>query len=100
GAEEFERRRDGQQSAIDDVAAQRTLDVAPAFRGERGPRPDYGADAVIGLAAADHRIGFDGYRSGQPGGQLRRDGVLAMSVGDDEQALACRLAHVQSPRPK
>ena len=79
-AQEPEGGRDSPQPAGHDVPPKRSLDVPPAFGGQSGPWPHNRANAVIGLAAADHWIGFCRDMGRQVGDQLGRYCIFTMTV--------------------
>ena len=70
--------------AGDGVAQQREA-AALALARQVAARPDQRADAVIGAAVAQRRIGGDGNLRRQAAHDLGGDGVLAVAIGDDEK---------------
>mgnify|MGYP000256489922 CR=1 FL=1 len=82
--------RNGGQPALGQVAAQRALGRACASRFKPGSWSHDRADAGIGIAAPQHRPGFDQKSIGEMSGNCGGDPILAMSVRNDQEALTRR----------
>ncbi len=86
-AGEGETGQHGGKTAGEEVAPDRAADIAPAFAGDAGARPDDRANIAKSEAIAKRRIGFRDHAGRQPPDDLGGDRVFAVTVGNEEQPL-------------